>query len=331
VFTNTSHEFLAVGTTGTAFSTRLDQSRAKLYASTDNARSWSLRTSYTGAFMQMTALQSGVLIANVSQNGRNYLARSTDQGHTWQNVLDLGQYRMLTPHSVAELGSETFVGEYQTFTGNSAPIRFWVSGDQGATWTVRYTFTGHRHAHGVRADPAHNALWIFFGDTTPQSGVYRSTDRGQTWTRMLGNQQGDVVDAIVTPGGLLFGQDISYLPDRPHIATLSSSGVYRELIQITGPSYSSYPIRSGGFLVGAEREPGGDIYPPAEVSAHLYGSADGERWTDLRQFPRLSTSENTRADVYWELPTGELVLQLENVQGFGPGGKGYQLLVPSIH
>jgi hypothetical protein len=83
--------------------------------------------------------------------------------------------------------------------------------------------------------------------------------------------------------------------------------------------------------VGAAREPGGDIYPPGEISAHLYGSANGASWADLLQFPRISSTENTRADAYWELPTGEVVLQVENVQGFGPGGKGYLLLAPSIH
>jgi hypothetical protein len=169
-----------------------------------------------------------------------------------------------------------------------------------------------------------------FGDTTPQCGVYRSTDDGRSWTRLLGGQQGDVVDAIVTPDGLLFGQDISYLPDLPHIATLSSEGAYQELAGLTGPSYSSHQIGSGGFVVGATREPGGDIYPAGEVSAHVYGSADGAHWEDLLQFRRVSDGENVRADVYWELPTGELVLQLEDAQGFGPGGKGYQLLVPTI-
>lgn len=330
VLTDTAHEFLAVGTTGTAYSLRLDQSRANLYASTDNARSWSLRKSYTSSFMQMATLQSGVLIADVLSSGVHSLARSADQGSTWKNVLSIGQNRMLTPHSVAELNGEAFFAEYQSYTNNNAPIRLWVSADQGATWTVRYTFTDHRHAHGLRPDPAHGALWILFGDSTAQSGVYRSTDGGRSWTKMLGGQQGDVVDAIVRPDGLLFGQDISFLPNLPHIATLSSSGAYRELARITGPSYSSHGISSGGFLVGAAREPDEDIYPPGEVSAHLYGSADGVSWKDLRQYPRLSAGDNVRADVYWELQTGELVLQLYNAQGFGPNGKGYQLLVPSI-
>jgi hypothetical protein len=33
-----------------------------------------------------------------------------------------------------------------------------------------------------------------------------------------------------------------------------------------------------------------------------------------------------RADVYWELPSHELVLTLYNAAGFGIGGRGYQLL-----
>lgn len=330
VLTNTTHEFLGVGTTGTAYALRLGESPRNLYASTDQARTWSRRTTHTSSFYRMATLESGVLVAEVSRDGRRFLSRSADDGQTWQNVLELGQYRMLTPHSIAELDGEVFFAEYQAFTSQSVPIRLWVSADQARTWTVRHIFQGHRHAHGIRADPARAALWVLFGDTNAQSGVYRSTDDGYTWIKMLGNQQGDVVDAIVTPDGLLFGQDISSLPDLPHIATLSFDGVYRELTRITGPAYSSYPIREGGFLVGAAREPHSNIYPPGEVSAHLYGSADGVQWADLMQLRRISSNENTRADVYWELPSGEVVLQVENVEGFGPGGKGYQLLLPSI-
>ena len=58
----------------------------------------------------------------------------------------------------------------------------------------------------------------------------------------------------------------------------------------------------------------------------MYASPDGVNWRDVLDYPRLTTTDNARADVYWELPSGELLLELENIQGFGPQGKGYQLL-----
>jgi hypothetical protein len=275
----------------------------------------------------MSALADGTLLASTSHGGRYYLSRSADGGATWSEVLLLGSYRMLTPHSIAELDGTVYLLEYQAFTSGDAPIRLHASTDRGRTWQVRQTFQGHRHGHGLAADPVRHALWAFFGDTTRQAGTFRSTDAGRTWTRVLAGQEGNVVNAAVLgDGSLLFGQDISYLPTRPHIVQLAPDGTYVELALLSGPAYSTYAVRGGGFVVGAAREPGGDIYPPGEVSAHVWASLDGLAWEELRHYPRLDPTKNVRADVYHELPSGLLVLQLQNAQGLGAGGEGYQLL-----
>jgi hypothetical protein len=244
-------------------------------------------------------------------------------------VLSLGSYRGLSPHSFAELDGVVYFVQYQTFSQNATPIALYASTDNGATWSVRFTFQGHRHGHGLSADRNTHTLWAYFGDTDAQSGIYRSSNGGVTWQFMLGNQDGDVVDATPLPGGgLLFGQDISYLPTKPSIAKLDASGTYTILAPIIGPSYSTHALALGGYVVGSARESGADIYPPGEVSAHLYGSADGVTWTKLLDYPWLDPNNDyVRSDVYWELPsTHELVLTLYNAAGFGPGGQGYQLL-----
>ena len=328
-YTNTSYTIQAVDPAGTAYATSLSDGGNRVYASTDG-RSFTLRGSHSaGGIYLMTALSDGTLLAYSRESSGNAIARSTDHGATWTDVLPLGVYRALTPHSWAELDGTVYFVEYQTFTQDATPIRLWASTNHGATWTTRYTFQGHRHGHGLAADPSTHTLWVYFGDTDPQCGVYRSSDGGATWQFMLGQQDGDVVDATPLPGGgLLFGQDISYLPTRPSIAKLDASGKYTILAPIIGPAYSIHALAQGGYVVGAARENGGDIYPPGEVSAHLYGSADGVTWKDLLDFPWADPNgDYVRADVYWELPaTHELVLTLYNAAGFGPGGQGYQLL-----
>jgi hypothetical protein len=44
---------------------------------------------------------------------------------------------------------------------------------------------------------------------------------------------------------------------------------------------------------------------------------------------QAASGDDVRADVYWQLPTGELVFTVRNASGFGPGGRGYLLLSPT--
>ncbi|MBN1209073.1 MAG: exo-alpha-sialidase [Myxococcaceae bacterium] len=331
VHANTTHRFLTASPGGEAYALGLDDSWSRLYESTDGARTWHFKADHPlgAGFLVMTALADGTLLADTTRDGLHFVSRSGDGGATWQEVLSLGSYRLLTSHSIAELDGAVYLLEYQSFTGGDAPIRLYASGDRGRTWSVRQTFFGHRHGHGLAADPARHALWAFFGDTTPQSGTYRSTDAGSSWQLLVGGQEGDVVDGVVlADGSLLYGQDISYLPNLPHVARVTPDGSYVELYRLPGPAYSTYALRTGGFVVGAAREPDGDIYLPGEESAHVVASLDGIHWERLRSYPRLDPNENVRADVYAELPSGLLILQLENAWGFGPGGVGYQLLRP---
>ena len=329
VFTNTTHRLLAVAPSGTAYGLKLDDSTTRLYVSTDGARTWSFkgRTPLGGSFHVVTVLADGTLLADTERGGSHYLARSGDGGATWSEVLPLGKYRLLTSRNIAELDGAVYLLEYQAFTAQDTPIRLYTSANRGRTWAVKWTFTGHRHGHGLAADPAHHALWAFFGDSPKQSSIVRSTDAGNTWLRIVSGQNALVVTATVLPdGSLLYAQDINWLPGRPHIVQVSPDGTYVELEQLSGAAYSTYGVRAGGFVAGVAREPLGDAYAPSETNAYVWASLDGVSWDPLLTYPRLDPEENVRADVYDELPSGLLVLQLQNVKGFGPRGLGYQLL-----
>lgn len=329
VHTNTTHRFLTLAPSGAAYALRLDDSASRLYVSTDGARTWTFKGRHPqGAeFRFMAALSDGTLLASTLLDGRNAISRSGDGGATWTDVLQIGNYRILTPRNFAELGGTVYLLEYQAFTVEDVPIRLYASTDRGRTWQVRYTFSGHRHGHGLVADPARNALWAFFGDTLRQSGTFRSTDGGRTWTSIAPGAAGRVVDAtVLEDGSLLYAQDNVYLPPRPYIVQLSPDGTYVELALLPGPSYSAFASSAGGFVVGSAREPGGDVYPQGEESAHVWASFNTLDWVKLLSYRRLSLDATVRADVYYELPSGLLILQLQNAQGFGPGGSGYQLL-----
>jgi hypothetical protein len=224
---------------------------------------------------------------------------------------------------VAALDGEVFLLEYQSFTGSNVPIHLWVSDDDGRTWQARAVFTDHRHGHGLHADPASGALWLFFGDRT--GGTYFSLDRGATVTLVrTALDGGSLVDAVTTASGILAGMDSLYQPLFPHVVSMSLGASYQQVAALPGPSYSFHAVSGGGFVVGAAREAGGDVYDAAPPAAHLLTSEDGATFADALQFPWLGGADAGRADVYWELPTGELVADVRNVDGFP--GVGYALL-----
>jgi hypothetical protein len=328
-FTETDFDLLAVDRAGTAYGVNLGGSGAELWSSTDG-RAWEKRGAIAGgaSFWMLQPLSDGTLLADVAGTSGHAIARSTDGGATWTQVLSLGAYRSLTPHSFAELDGAAYFLEYQVFTAGNAIIRLWRSMDGGATWAVRRLFQGHRHGHGLIADPARHALWAFFGDTDLQSGIYRSTDGGETWTAIVaGSQDGDIVDATLLPdGSLLCGQDISYLPPRPGIARIGLDGSVTRYQTLPSASYSTHAIRAGGYVVGATYEVDSDVSPPGWTHGSLWGSADGTSWEKLLDVPRLDAKQDVRVDVYWELPSGELVINVRNAEGFGPGGLGYLLM-----
>ncbi|HEY2028328.1 MAG TPA: hypothetical protein VGH20_03875, partial [Myxococcales bacterium] len=281
-FTGTGFDLQAVDPSGTAYGVPIGGDNSQIYASTDG-RAWTLRGSHPlgSSFFNMTALADGTLLADVSA-GTHFMSRSTDHGATWKDVLNLGQFRTLTPHSWAQLGGTVYFLEYQVFTSGSTPIRVWASTDGGATWAVRATFQGHRHGHGLLADNARGVLWAWFGDTDPQCAVLRSTDGGFTWTQILGAQPADIVDGTLLPdGSVLAGQDISFLPDEPHVAKITATGVVTNLVQLPAASYSTHAISGGGYVAGVTREVDNDVTPAGVTNGSLWGSADGVSWSQM--------------------------------------------------
>jgi hypothetical protein len=323
VFQDPTHRILAVAPGGVSYATA-DADVGSILASADG-RTWNLRSRRRdGApYTVGTVLADGTLLADAVTANGNVISRSADGGRTWTDVLPLGQYRILTPHNIAELDGEVFLIEYQSFTTANATIHLWASDDDGQTWQSRAVFTDHRHGHGLHADPATGALWLFFGDRT--GGTYVSFDRGATAVPVRSSLGGGcLVDAVSTASGILAGMDSLYQPLFPNVVAMGPGGGYRQVAALPGPSYSFHAVSGGGYVVGAAREAGGDVYPDGIPAAHLLTSGDGLSFADALQFEWLGAPATGRADVYWELPTGELVAELRAVAGFPD--VGYALL-----
>ncbi|MBJ6763394.1 exo-alpha-sialidase [Myxococcaceae bacterium JPH2] len=329
VFSDVAHEPLGVDGEGTVYAVSLSENRSHLFASTDGGRTFTARGQGRGgaAFWVMTALEDGTLLAQVSRADTYLLQRSTDRGRTWTDVLPLGRYHAASPHSFAVLGSTLFFLEYQTFSPTSVPVRLWASLDQGATWTVRATFEDRRMGVALFADPTRNVLWASFGNSRAHSAVMRSTDGGRTWSLVLsGYAATGAAGAVMDNGALLFGQATLFEPEHPKLLRLFANGRVDALLTLPGPASSLEPLPGGGWVLSTSRDDSGDVQPPEDGRVHVFTSRDGTTWHEALSFERASDAEPALMDVWGELPSGELLVRAQNVQGFGSGGKGFQVL-----
>jgi hypothetical protein len=328
---HSSSEFvvLTMDSIGSVFGLRKD-SGSTLWESIDGARTWRMRGASPDRtdFRRMAALEDGTLLATVSDAGQHFVARSTDRGASWTKVLTLDKTRILYTRAIAELDGTVYLGEYQTKASPPTPIRIWASDTQGASWSVRHTFYGYRHLHALIPDPKTHSLWGLTGDST--GDLLRSRDGGRTWMKIVPGTMGVAVDAVVTDKGLLYGTDAVNKPARTAIVLVKPDDTWEVVRDLPGPSYGVLHHSSGGYLMGSSRAPAGTVHAPGDESSRLFGSVDGVTWNELLNYKRLTVDSTAHSHAHWELPSGEVLIQLVNLQGFGADGDGYLVARPKL-
>jgi photosystem II stability/assembly factor-like uncharacterized protein len=169
-------------------------SRAAMFRSTDAGASWQRLPIDIPEFCRGVNRPRILSIAFDPDDGRDVWFgieeggawRSRDLGDTWQRV-DHEASGIASPdiHAVAILpASATHPKTHYVLTVNSV----YTSTDGGATWSgeaSRPRFDGMYYTRTVQAVPGEpDALLIAIGDGTPgtRSRIYRSDDRGRSWT-----------------------------------------------------------------------------------------------------------------------------------------------------
>ena len=133
--------------------------------------------------------------------------RTKDGGNSWENISDgyfggsIGAVAVApSDHNVIYVG-----GGEKTVRGNvSSGYGIWKSEDAGKTWTQKGLLNS-RHVSRLRIDPNdHNVVYAavmgnLYKDTQ-ERGVYKSTDGGNTWKKVLfANARAGAVDLIIDP------------------------------------------------------------------------------------------------------------------------------------
>lgn len=113
------------------------------------------------------------------------LYRSTDDGATWTSVHTLPIKSLLGAQSICQdlTTGHLYYAAYLTAATPSPTSDLWRSTDDGASWSVFYSFptTGPdaiTHVHSIQWDHVAGRVIISAGDSTPASGLYRINAAG---------------------------------------------------------------------------------------------------------------------------------------------------------
>ncbi len=175
--------------------------------------------------------------------------RTTDGGRSWENISDGYFGGSIGAVSVAQSDRNVIYvgGGEKTVRGNvSSGYGIWKTEDAGKTWKS-LGLDKSRHVSRIRIHPTdHNIVYAaVMGNLykpTTERGVYKSTDGGQSWKKVLyANDMAGAVDLIVDP-------------NNPRILYASTWRVQR----------TPYSLSSGG-----------------EGSALWKSTDSGETWTEI--------------------------------------------------
>ncbi len=133
--------------------------------------------------------------------------KTLDGGRSWDNISDGFFGGSIGAITVAKSDPNVIYvgGGEKTVRGNvSSGYGIWKSEDAGKTWTSS-GLKNSRHVPRIAVDPTdHNIVYAgVLGNIykpTQDRGVYKSTDGGKTWRKVLfSNDQAGVVDLLIDP------------------------------------------------------------------------------------------------------------------------------------
>jgi YVTN family beta-propeller protein len=285
---------------GTVFATVSDlaRPRATLHKSTDRGATWAMLPAVTAAgtlaLSPAYAMDQTLFMAQ-----GDVLRKSTDGGATWRN------YPLAPPEEgffAFELAASPAYAFDRTLfvTGFGRTRR---STDGGVTWADLAT---HGPTYGLAISPNYatdGTLWHTYraiegpGDGTPESGVLRSTDRGNIWSFATAGLPG-----TYEPFPLPIAISPRYAVDRTLFTALSGQ-------LVTGDRHSLYLGADGGNIWTELGAPPGNpniydlesaAYATGGTTVYLATAAGVWRYEDLCE-ERIANG-GFETDEAWEIP-----------------------------
>jgi hypothetical protein len=220
-------------------------------------------------FHALAPLPSGGIVAAVP--GAIVTLRPHETGFRQTHVIARGTRPL---HITTVPGGAVFWGEYFDNPARDE-VHIYASSDDGATWSVAYTFPkgAIRHVHNIVHDPWGECLWVLTGDYGDECRILRaSCDFSRVETVLQGNQQARAVALVPMEDGLYFSSDTPL--ESNYVYRLDRAGSLSRLAPLS--SSSIYGARVG------ERVFFSTMVEPSEVNSdryvRVYGGRAGQHW-----------------------------------------------------
>ena len=180
-------------------------------------------------------------------------------------------------HIAATPSGHLLWGEYFDNPGRDE-VHVYASSDQGATWSVAYTFAkgAIRHVHNIVYDQWENCLWVLTGDKGAECRILRAAcDLSTLDVALSGSQQARAVALVPTVDALYFSSDTPL--EANHVYRLDRRMNLAEVAELR--SSSIYGCRVGESIFFSTMVEPSVVNPVFDVG--LYGSRDGDDWQRL--------------------------------------------------
>jgi hypothetical protein len=269
----------------------------QLMRSTDNGTTWEEVYQFSSDPGFIFIDSSNFIFVN-SWNSSS-INRSTDGGHTFSTVLHLecGSRVYGTGSDggmIEDRNGNLYIGEY----GDSV-ARIWKSTNQGAAWSLIVNWTATlnaRHIHALYCAYDGSIYASAGDDISPYffRAIFRSTDEGETWTKVLDRQPTTITGSSDT---VFFGGDDNFITifkttDGSTFSDIFTPGVLGVNwdSEIVGLYYSP-----NGILYASLR---GDLSDPTTYSSIYASPDDGVSWALLKNQTEPHYTSMTYADGY---------------------------------
>jgi hypothetical protein len=183
------------------------------------------------------------------------------------------------PINISIHENRVLFGEYGGAEMDRVGVRIYCSFDGGKNFEILHEFARGdvHHIHNVVPDEYGKHYWVLAGDHGVVPGIAALSHDGKhlEWLQR-GSQMVRAVNLLVQRDCLIYGTDSEKEPN--FIVRLDkASGVVERLCPTAGSSLYAMQTGDGSFISTA-------VEPSTvnkENACHLYGSRDGENWTDV--------------------------------------------------